>query len=110
MHESATGTPRLDDDFAAQLSFSLMAALQDGAELEFRTLRRILQAEGPALSGAIAALGREGHVVVRRASFGEMPGTWISASRAGRSAFRSHLEALRAIAASSSPAGGQLGA
>lgn len=89
---------RLTDDFASPLVFSLLAALQDGAELEFRTLRRILQCDGAALSGAIAYLERSRRVFVRRSTFGEAPGTWISATRGGAEAFAGHLAALRQIA------------
>ncbi|WAA67621.1 transcriptional regulator [Microbacterium oxydans] len=99
MPEQESGSPRLDDDFASALPFSLMAVLQDGADLEFRTLRRILQAERSALSGAILLLENERHVALRRVSFGEMPGTWVAATPAGSAAFRSHLAALRAIVA-----------
>ena len=96
--ESA-GPTRLADDFASPLVFSLMAALQDDAELEFRTLRSVLGCEGHALSGAISQLAGAGHVVVRQVSFGDVPGSWISASTRGRDAFDRHLAALREIAA-----------
>ncbi len=88
----------LDDAFAGSLTFSLMASLQDGADLEFRTLRRVLECEGRSLSGVIVELQKEGHVVARRVSFGGVPGTWISATLRGRGAFEGHLAALREIA------------
>lgn len=97
MRERAGRPPRLADDFASAVPFSLMAALQGGAELEFRTLRRILQAEQSPLSGAIMMLENEGHVAVRRPSFGET-GTWVSATAEGRAAFAAHLAALGVIA------------
>jgi hypothetical protein len=36
---------------------------------------------------------------VRQVSFGDIPGSWISASTRGRDAFDRHLAALREIAA-----------
>lgn len=99
MRESRSTQPRLDDDFAPALPFSLMAALQDGAELEFRTLRRILRTERLSLTGAISVLEHEGHVAVRRVFFGEVPGTWVFTTGRGRMAFDAHLQALRAIVA-----------
>ncbi|PRB19103.1 transcriptional regulator [Microbacterium sp. MYb62] len=98
-----TGRVRLDDTFAASLPFSLMAALQNGADLEFRTLRRVLDCEGRSLSGAIGQLQRVGYVFARRVSFGEVPGTWISATPRGRVAFDDHLAALREIASDAPP-------
>lgn len=96
--QGATGWVRLDDDFASPLQFALMAALQDGAKLEFRTLRRILDCEGAPLRGAIAQLEKEGHLVARRVSFGDVPGLWISASARGHDAFEGHIAALTEIA------------
>lgn len=100
MREQEHRSPRLDDVFASAVPFSLMAALQDGADLEFDTLRRILRAERAPLSGAILLLENEGYVAVRRAFFGEEPGTWVAATAVGAATFRAHLAALRTIAAS----------
>ncbi|MDF2561507.1 MAG: transcriptional regulator [Microbacterium sp.] len=89
--------PRLDDDFAAPLSFSVMSALQGDAELEFGTLRRIVECEGSLLSGVIARLAHAGHLAVRDVSFGDAPGTWVRATPRGTDAFSDHLAALREI-------------
>ena len=106
MHEVEGGAARacLDDDFADFPCFSIMSALQDGAELESRTLQRVLRCERARLSGALARLEQEGHLVVRYVSFNGAPGGWVRATPRGQEAFAAHLQALREIVALS---GGQ---
>lgn len=90
---------RLDDDFASPLRFSLLATLGEGIELDFATLREILQCGDSALSKAISHLQAAGYVVARKAALGSRPRTWVHSTRAGRQAFAGHLQALREIVA-----------
>lgn len=90
---------RLDDNFASPIRFSLMAALGDGIELDFTTLREILQCADSPLSKAITHLQAAGYVVARKGTVGSRPRTWVRSSAAGREAFAGHLQALREIVA-----------
>jgi DNA-binding MarR family transcriptional regulator len=88
---------RLDDHFASPIRFSLMASLGDGIELDFATLREILQCGDSPLSKAISHLEAAGYVVARKERFGSRQRTWVRSTRAGLDAFAGHLQALREI-------------
>ncbi|WP_144877368.1 transcriptional regulator [Microbacterium sp. 1.5R] len=90
---------RLDDNFASPIRFSLVASLGEGIELDFATLRDILQCGDSALSKALAHLQAAGYVRARRAAVGGRQRTWASSTPAGRVAFAGHLDALREIVA-----------
>lgn len=90
---------RLDDNFASSIRFSLMASLGDGIELDFATLREILQCGDSPLSKAIGHLQAAEYVVARKATLGSRPRTWVRSTRTGREAFAGHLQALREIVA-----------
>ena len=47
---------RLDDNFASPIRFSLMASLGEGIELDFATLREILQCGDSPLSKALSLI------------------------------------------------------
>lgn len=78
--------------------FSLMAALRDDAEMDFPTLREVLEAGDSVLSKAITYLEKLGYVKTKKGFVGKRPRTWVASTRAGRKAFQLHLAALRAIA------------
>lgn len=74
-----------------------MAALDDGVELDFATLKQILQCADSPLSKAITHLQAAGYAIARKASLGSRPRTWVRATNSGRDAFAGHLRALREI-------------
>lgn len=90
---------RLDDNFASPIRFSLLASLGEGIELDFATLRDVLQCGDSALSKAIAHLQAAGYVAARRGVVGGRQRTWVRSTAAGRDAFAAHLNALREIVA-----------
>jgi DNA-binding MarR family transcriptional regulator len=93
---------RLDDAFQTPVRFSLMAALGGRAEVDFRTLRDLLETDDSALSKAISHLENAGYVKVTKGYAGSRPRTWVAATVRGSAAFERHVEALQAIAAGSS--------
>ncbi len=88
---------RLNDAFQTPVRFSLMAALGQRTEIDFPTLRDILETEDSALSKAISHLERAGYVKVTKGYAGNRPRTWIQATTTGHRAYQAHLLALRAI-------------
>ncbi|MGV2901756.1 transcriptional regulator [Microbacterium sp. AGC62] len=90
---------QLDDNFASPIRFSLMAALGDGMELDFATLRDVLQCGDSPLSKAITHLQAADYVFARKANVGGRSRTWVRSTRTGRDAFAAHLQALREIVA-----------
>lgn len=89
---------RLDEVIHAPVRFSIVAALAGVDDAEFATIRDGVEITDSTLSKQIAVLEKAGYVKVRKGYVGKRPRTWLSLSRPGRSAYESHLAALRAIA------------
>lgn len=94
----------LDDALLTPLRFSVMAALQSEVEVDFATLRDLLETDDSALSKAISTLGAAGYLAVRKGYLGNRPRTWLTATADGVAAIRIHVAALQAIAAGLPPA------
>jgi len=90
---------QLDDALLTPLRFSVMAALRGDVEVDFSTLRDLLETDDSALSKAISTLNTAGYVSVRKGFVGNRPRTWLTATDAGIAAMRIHVAALQAIAA-----------
>jgi DNA-binding MarR family transcriptional regulator len=88
----------LDDALLTPLRLSVMAALRAEVEIDFGTLRDLLETDDSALSKAISTLGTAGYLAVRKGYVGNRPRTWLTATGAGIAALRIHVAALRAIA------------
>ena len=95
---------QLDDALLTPLRFSVMAALRGDVEVDFSTLRDLLETDDSALSKAISTLSGAGYVAVRKGFVGNRPRTWLTATAAGVAAMRIHVAALQAIAAGLPPA------
>lgn len=93
----------LDDALLTPLRFSVMAALRPEVEIDFATLRDLLETDDSALSKAISILSAAGYVAVRKGYVGNRPRTWLTATAAGIAAMRIHVAALTAIAAGLPP-------
>lgn len=87
----------LDDAFQTPVRLSIMASLHDGAELDFSTLRDLLEVDLSALSKAIAHLERVGYVSVRKGYANNRPRTWVSSTQIGKKALKGHVRALQSI-------------
>lgn len=89
----------LDPVFTNPLRFSLMALLAGVERMNFRDARDYLETTDSTLSKHASALETAGYLQVRKLFRGKKPLTSYSLSTAGLQAWRSHLAALRAIAA-----------
>lgn len=87
----------LDPAFLTPVRFSLMAALGGRAEVDFGTLRELLEADDSALSKAISHLEQAGYVKPTKGYVANRPRTWVRATGKGDRAFARHVAALRAI-------------
>ena len=99
------GHPRhdLDDALLTPLRFSVMAALRSDVEIDFSSLRDLLETDDSALSKAISTLKTAGYLMVRKGYVGNRPRTWLTATPAGSAAMKIHIAALQAIAAGMAP-------
>ncbi len=97
---------QLDEAFQTPVRLSLMAALGRTAEMDFTTLRELLEADDSVLSKSIAHLEKAGYVRVTKGYADKRPKTWVQATAKGHRAFQSHLDALRAITETTPSASG----
>lgn len=99
--------PRKDIDnlIHSPVRFSLLAALRNLEDADFRFLADLLEVSGSTLSQALTALESAGYVAVRKESMGRQAKTWVTITGAGREAFTGHLAILQAIIDSESKPG-----
>ncbi|MBB3034930.1 transcriptional regulator [Alteriqipengyuania lutimaris] len=88
----------------ARLQIAAMLARAD--EVEFATIREVTQVSDSVLSKHLTALSEAGYVKIVKAPRDGRQRTWASLTRTGRSAFASHMNALRELAAAAEQAVG----
>lgn len=87
----------LDEALLTPVRLSVMASLGGEVELDFASLRDLIEADDSALSKGISHLEKLGYVKVTKGYVGVRPRTWVRSTAKGRRAFDRHVEALRAI-------------
>ncbi|TFC87773.1 transcriptional regulator [Cryobacterium sp. TMT4-31] len=87
----------LDEGLLTPIRLSLMAALAGDLELDFATLRDLLEADDSVLSKSISHLGKLGYVKVTKGYVGSRPRTWVRSTSKGKRALDRHIRALREI-------------
>ena len=90
---------RLDDLLTSGVRLSLVAALDGLDKAEFALVRDAVEVSDSELSKQVATLEAAGYVRVDKGKVGRRPRTWLSITPDGASAYRTHLNALRDIAA-----------
>lgn len=96
---SATARQNLNDQFTNPIRLSLMASLAGVDEIDFKSLKDVLEISDSALSKHSSALEEAGYVRIRKGYVGKRPRTWLSAAEEGRAAFAAHVAALRELTA-----------
>ena len=81
------------------LRLQIAAILAQVTEIEFAKLRELTQVSDSVLSKQLSALAEGGLVDLRKAAKDGRQRTWAALTRSGRDAYRSHIAALRALAA-----------
>lgn len=87
----------LDEALLTPVRLSLMAALSGDVELDFASLRDLIEADDSVLSKGISHLENIGYVKVTKGYVGTRPRTWVRSTAKGRKALERHVRALRAI-------------
>lgn len=87
----------LDEALLTPVRLSVMAALGDDVELDFSTLRDIIESDDSAVSKGLSHLEKLGYVKVTKGYVGSRPRTWVRSTAKGRKALERHVQALRAI-------------
>jgi DNA-binding MarR family transcriptional regulator len=99
-------TKRLDPAIHQPARLGILSAACETRRIDFVSLRDLLDLTDGNLSRHLATLEAAGYIKIEKTFEKRKPRTWISATRAGRSALASEIEALREIvaAAESGPA------
>ncbi len=90
---------RLDDAVHQRTRLGILAVLCEGGRADFAYLRDTLELTDGNLSRNLARLQDAGYVRVEKVIEGRRPRTWLSATRAGRTALGAEVAALREIIA-----------
>ena len=99
MADDAHPSQRLDDTVHQRVRLGILAVLAEADEADFAFLKDALSLTDGNLSRHLQVLEEAGFVHVHKTFEGRRPRTWISATKAGRSAFASELAALRELIA-----------
>jgi len=91
--------PQVDPALHAPARLQIAAMLARADEVEFATLREVLEVSDSVLSKHLSALSEAGYVTLKKAKMDGRQRTWAAFTRAGRKAFASHMAALQALIA-----------
>ncbi|WP_344337447.1 transcriptional regulator [Brevibacterium salitolerans] len=99
---TSSGHPRKDLDtlIHSPVRFSLLAALRNLEDVDFRFLADLLEVSDSTLSQALTVLSEADLISVRKEPVGRRTRTWVAITDTGREAFARHLATLQAIISS----------
>ncbi len=93
---------RFDETIHQPVRLRIIAALNalpEGAQLDFGTLREMLEVTDGNLATHLRRLEEEGYITVEKTFVGRHPRTYIALTPKGRWAFAEHVQALQEILA-----------
>jgi DNA-binding MarR family transcriptional regulator len=93
-------TKRLDPVIHQPARLGILSAACDSKRIDFVTLRDLLDLTDGNLSRHLGTLEEAGYIKTEKTFENKKPRTWISATKAGRQALASEIDALREIVAS----------
>lgn len=93
----------IDSLIHSPVRFSLLAALRNLEDADFRFLADLLEVSDSTLSQALTVLEEAQLVAVRKEPVGRRTRTWVGITKTGREAFEQHLATLQAIVESGVP-------
>lgn len=84
----------LNKQFESRVRLGIMSVLAANDEMDFNTLKELLDVTDGNLASHLAALEKSGMVEVRKQFIGRKPNTRYLITASGRLAFREHLDFL----------------
>ena len=88
---------RLNKAFENRIRLGIMSILLVNDQVDFNTLKEMLDVSDGNLASHITALEKAEYVRVEKKFVGKKPNTTYSVTRAGRKAFNDHLNALEKL-------------
>lgn len=83
--------------FENRIRLGIMSVLMVNDTVDFRTLKKILNASDGNIAGHTAALEKERFIEITKKFIGKKPNTTYRATQKGQKAFREHLDALEQL-------------
>ena len=99
-----SGAAAIDAVLHPPARLQIAAALSRAHQIDFATLREILDVSDSVLSKHLSALTDAGYVKITKAKMDGRQRTWAAFTKAGTSAFAAHMAALRELVASAETA------
>lgn len=87
----------LDDTVHQRVRLGVMAILSEAKQADFNTIRSTLELTPGNLSQHLSVLEQAGLIGIDKTFEGKRVRTWVRATAAGRCAYRTEVEALRAL-------------
>lgn len=88
---------KLNKAFENRVRLGIMSALIAGEEMDFNRLKELLNVTDGNLASHLRALEKEEFIAVEKTFVGRKPNTKYSATKAGKNAFKEHINALEAL-------------
>jgi len=83
--------------FENRIRLGVMSILSVNEEIDFNTLKSVLDVTDGNLSSHVSALENEGFLNIKKQFVGKKPKTTFTITEAGRKAFTEHLDALEKL-------------
>ena len=84
----------LNKAFENRIRLGVMSILMVNHEIDFNTLKEMLEASDGNIASHIAALEKAGYINIEKKFIGKKTNTSYSATSGGKRAFQEHLDAL----------------
>lgn len=88
---------KLNKAFENRVRLGIMSALIAGEHMDFNRLKELLDVTDGNLASHLKALEKEAFIEVEKTFIGRKPNTKYVATRAGKKAFKEHIDALEQL-------------
>lgn len=88
---------KLNKAFESRIRLGIMSVLSVNDQLDFNTLKELLELTDGNLASHLKALEALGYVVAVKQFIGRKPNTQYSITEQGKTSFRAHLDALEEL-------------
>lgn len=88
---------KLNKAFDNRIRLGIMSALMVNDQMDFNTIKELLDLTDGNLASHISALEKIGYIIVRKQFIGKKPNTTFAVTKLGKKEFNQHLDALEKI-------------
>ena len=88
---------KLNKVFDSRVRLGIMSALVVNEDIDFNSLKELMDLTEGNLASSLKLLEREGYVKVKKQFVGRKPNTRYTCTNAGRKAFSDHLDSLEKL-------------